>query len=237
MGVQPLVAQVGVPYLDFFIASWAELLQLTIDHIRIVAITIAIAIPIGISLGVLISWNERVAVVVVWLASIMMTIPSIALFGLLIPVLGIGATPVIFSLVLYSQLPLIRNTYVGMNEIDDAAIKVGEGMGMTWYQRLRYVQLPNALPLIMAGLRNAVVIIIGVAAIGAYIGADGLGDFIFRGIQERNMEMIVVTTIVLSALTLVVDYAFGVIEELLRLNNGEDIDSTPITNAIWRAIA
>lgn len=228
--------QIGLSYLDFLVNSWAELLQLTIDHIRIVAITIAIAIPIGISLGVLISWNERVAVGVVWLASIMMTIPSIALFGLLIPVLGIGAAPVIVSLVLYSQLPLIRNTYVGLSEIDDAAIKVGEGMGMTWYQRLRYVQLPNALPLIMAGLRNAVVIIIGVAAIGAYIGADGLGDLIFRGIRARNMEMIVVTTVVLSVLTLVFDYAFGVVEELLRLNNGEDIDGTPVTKTIWKVM-
>lgn len=228
--------QIGVPYLDFFISRWAELLELTIQHIRIIAITIGIAIPIGISLGVLISWNEEVALVVVWLASIMMTIPSIALFGLLIPVLGIGAAPVIFSLVLYSQLPLIRNTYVGMNEVDDAAIKVGEGMGMTWRQRLRYVQLPNALPLIMAGLRNAVVIIIGVAAIGAYIGADGLGDYIFRGIEERNMEMIVVTTIVLSALTLAFDYAFGVVEDLLRLNNGEEIDGTRASRAIWKVI-
>lgn len=156
-----------VEYVDFLIARWSDLLQLTIQHARIVAISMAIAIVIGIVTGTLITFNDRAASVVLWLAGISMTIPSIALFGLLIPVFGIGAPPVIFSLVLYSQLPLIRNTYIGLTEVDESSMKVGRGMGMTKWEQLRYVQIPAALPVIMAGLRNAVIIIVGVAAIGA----------------------------------------------------------------------
>jgi osmoprotectant transport system permease protein len=224
-----------VDYLGFLIARWRDLLQLTIQHARIVAISIAIAIVIGITIGTLITFNDRVASVVLWLAGISMTIPSIALFGLLIPVFGIGSPPVIFSLVLYSQLPLIRNTYIGLTEVNEASIKVGRGMGMTKWEQLRYVQIPNALPVIMAGLRNAVIIIVGVAAIGAFIGAGGLGDYIFNGIRTRDIAMIVVTTVFLSLMALGLDYGFGVIEQLLRLRNGEDIDRARVTNVIWEA--
>ncbi|WP_435185571.1 ABC transporter permease [Halobellus sp. EA9] len=222
-----------VDYLGFVLARWRDLLDLTIQHARIVGISIAIAIVIGISIGTLITFNDRAASIVLWLAGISMTVPSIALFGLLIPVLGIGAPPVIFSLVLYSQLPLIRNTYVGLTEVDEASIKVGRGMGMTKWEQLRYVQLPNALPVIMSGLRNAVVIIVGVAAIGAFIGAGGLGDFIFDGIRTRDIAKMVVTTIVLSAMALTLDYGFGVAEQLLRLRNGEDINRARVTDVIW----
>lgn len=225
-----------VEYVDFLIARWSDLLQLTIQHARIVAISMAIAIVIGIVTGTLITFNDRAASVVLWLAGISMTIPSIALFGLLIPVFGIGAPPVIFSLVLYSQLPLIRNTYIGLTEVDESSMKVGRGMGMTKWEQLRYVQIPAALPVIMAGLRNAVIIIVGVAAIGAFIGAGGLGDYIFTGIRTRGIAMIVVTTVFLSAMALLLDYGFGVIEQLLRLRNGEKIDRSRLTNALWEAV-
>jgi osmoprotectant transport system permease protein len=224
-----------VDYLGFLIARWRDLLQLTIQHGEIVTISIAIAIFIGVTVGTLITLNDRAASVVLWLAGILMTIPSIALFGLLIPVLGIGSPPVIFSLVLYSQLPLIRNTYIGLTEVDEASIKIGRGMGMTRWEQLRYVQIPNALPVIMTGLRNAIIIIVGVAAIGAFIGAGGLGEYIFDGIRTRDIAMIVVTTIFLSGMALMLDYGFGVIEQLLRLRNGEDIDRARVTSMIWEA--
>ena len=224
-----------VDYLGFLIARWRDLLQLTIQHGEIVIISIAIAIFIGVTVGTLITLNDRAASVVLWLAGILMTIPSIALFGLLIPVLGIGSPPVIFSLVLYSQLPLIRNTYIGLTEVDEASIKIGRGMGMTRWEQLRYVQIPNALPVIMTGLRNAIIIIVGVAAIGAFIGAGGLGEYIFDGIRTRDIAMIVVTTIFLSGMALMLDYGFGVIEQLLRLRNGEDIDRARVTSMIWEA--
>jgi osmoprotectant transport system permease protein len=212
-------------------------LTLTAEHVYIVFFSIAIAVPIGITLGVLITFNDRVASAVLWLTGIMMTIPSIALFGLLIPVLGIGARPVIFSLILYSQLPLVRNTYIGLNEVADAEVEVGRGLGMTHWERLRHVQIPIALPVIMAGLRNAIVIIIGVAAIGAFIGAGGLGDFIFQGIRTRNIQMIVISTIYLVVLTMLFDYGFGVLEQIFRLRNGEEIEPARLTSLTWRALA
>jgi osmoprotectant transport system permease protein len=166
----------------------------------------------------------------------MMTVPSIALFGLLIPIFGIGDPPVIVALVLYSQLPIIRNTYVGLQQVDPAAVEAGEGLGMSRVERLRRVQLPIALPVIMAGVRNAVVILIGIAAIGAFIGAGGLGNPIFSGISQAQTPRIVVATVLLSALALSVDYVLGIVEQLLRLRNGEDIDQSVGTRICKRAI-
>ncbi|MHB9287137.1 ABC transporter permease [Halobacteriales archaeon Cl-PHB] len=221
-------------YVQYALENQSELLKLTVEHLDIVGLAIALAVPIGVTLGVLISFNERAATVVIWLAGIMMTIPSLALFGLLIPMFGIGDPPVIVALILYSQLPVVRNTYVGLNQVDPAAVEAGTGLGMGRVQRLRRVQLPIALPVIMAGVRNAVVIIIGIGAIGAFIGAGGLGNPIFEGIFQVRPTQVVVATVVLSLLTLAVDYVLGVVEQLLRLRNGEQIDQSVGTRAIRR---
>lgn len=219
-------AQIVSEYVDYFFDNLGTFISLTLEHIDLIALSIGIAVPVGVLLGVAITANEKVATVVIWLAGIMMTIPSIALFGLLIPVFGIGNPPVVVALVLYSQLPIIRNTYVGINEVDPAAVEAGRGLGMSRWERLRRVQLPIALPVIMAGVRNAVVILIGIAAIGAYIGAGGLGSPIFNGITDANTPQIVVATIFLSGLALVVDYGLSIVEQLLRLHNGEEIEKT-----------
>lgn len=224
-------------YLEYALENSAGLAELTIEHIDLIALAIGIAVPLGVALGVLITYNDTVATVVIWLAGIMMTVPSIALFGLLIPVFGIGNPPVIVALVLYSQLPIIRNTYVGLQQVDPAAVEAGRGLGMSRVEQLVRVKLPIALPVIMAGVRNAVVILVGIAAIGAYIGAGGLGDPIFKGITLAQPEQIVVATILLSVLTLVVDYVLATVEQLLRLRNGEDIDQTVGTRLFRRAIA
>jgi len=206
-----------------------------LQHVDIIVQAIAIAVPIGVALGVVITYDDRVATVVLWLAGIMMTIPSIALFGLLIPYLGIGVTPVVFALVLYSQLPIVRNTYVGLTQVDPAAVEAGTALGMTRRQRLWRVQLPVALPVIMTGVRNAVVLLIGIAAIEAFIGGGGLGNMIFNGISGANTPMIVVGTIVLSLLALAFDYGFGVLEQLFRLRNGEELDAALVTRLLWRS--
>lgn len=231
--VQPLIAA----YVDFIAGNLGPLLQRTLEHVEIIVLSIAIAVPIGVSLGILITYNDTLALIVIWLAGILMTIPSIALFGLLIPYFGIGSTPVIVALVMYSQLPVIRNTYVGLTDVNPAAIEAGRAMGMTRLELLRRVQLPMALPVIMAGVRNAVVILIGIAAIGAFIGAGGLGDFIFRGIDHANVEMIVTATVVLAALAIVIDYLLGVSEQLFRLGNGEEIEPAVVTRLIQRVKA
>jgi len=211
-------------FLQFAVDNAGALAHLLVQHIVIVTQAIVLAVPIGVLLGVAITFEDRIATVVLWLAGIMMTIPSIALFGLLIPYFGIGKPPVVVALILYSQLPVVRNTYIGLTQVDEAAISAGRGIGMTRLQRLWRIRVPKALPVIMAGVRNAVIVLIGIAAIGAFIGAGGLGDFIFDGITDANTAMIVVTTVVLSVLALAFDYVFAVIEQVLRLHNGEDVD-------------
>lgn len=226
-----------VSYVEFITEHADRLLLETFEHVEIIAFAIALAVPIGVGLGFLITFNKTLATVVIWLAGIMMTIPSLALFGLLIPYFGIGTPSVIVALILYSQLPVVRNTYVGLNEVDPAALEAGQAMGMTRLQLLWKVQLPMALPVIMAGVRNAVVILIGIAAIGAFIGAGGLGQLLFDGLSWANQEMIVVTTAILALLALAFDYMFSVSEQLFRLNNGEQIEPTRTTRLLQRVIA
>ena len=234
--VLPVPAMLVTEYVSYLLDNVDTFVTLTIEHVDIIALAIAIAVPVGIVLGVGITVDERLATVVIWLAGIMMTIPSIALFGLLIPLLGIGDPPVVVALVLYSQLPIIRNTYVGINQVDPAAVEAGRGLGMSRWERLRRVQLPIALPVIMAGVRNAVVILIGIAAIGAYIGAGGLGGPIFNGITDANTPQIVVATLFLSGLALAVDYGLGVTEQLLRLRNGETVEKSTGTRILTEVV-
>lgn len=226
-------------FVGFALENADRMTRLFVEHVVITLWTLAIALPIAIGLGVFISYYERAATPVLWLASVLLTIPAIAFFGLLVPVLGIGNPPTIAALVAYAQLPVIRNTYIGLTRADAAAIEAGTGLGMTRTERLKRVRLPVALPVVMAGIRNAVVILVGLAAIGAFIGAGGLGHYIFYGITQGDTAMIVVTTIVLSALALAFDYGFGVVEEGLRLRNGEEIEPTIGTrtlNAVYTRI-
>lgn len=223
-------------YVQFALENSGELVTLLIEHVFITAQTVAIAVPIAVTLGIAITYDDRAATVVLWLAGIAMTIPSLAAFGLLIPFLGIGSPPVVFTLVLYSQLPVIRNTYVGLTGIEESTIQAGRGLGMTRGQRLRRIQIPKALPIILAGVRNAVVIVVGVAAVGAFIGAGGLGQLIFDGIRQADPVMTVVATIVVSALALASDYGIATIEQLLRIRNGEEINARVSTRLIRRTL-
>lgn len=227
-----------VPFLEelvgFTLDNSGRLSRMLVEHVLLVVQTLLIALPLSIGLGVLCSFDERLATGIVWLAGVLMTVPAIALFGVLIPVLGIGNPPVIVALVAYAQLPVIRNTYVGLSRADPAAVEAGTGLGMTRWQRLRQVRLPMALPVMMAGIRNAVVILVGLAAIGAFIGGGGLGDFIFYGIADGNTAMIVVTTVVLSLLALAFDYLLAAVEDGLRLRNGEAVEGTLLVRAITR---
>lgn len=224
-------------YVRFVQENFGELVTLLVEHVFITAQTVAIAVPIGVTLGIAITYDDRAATAILWLAGIAMTIPSLAAFGLLIPFLGIGSPPVVFTLVLYSQLPVIRNTYVGLTGIEESTLQAGRGLGMTRRQRLRRIQIPKALPIILAGVRNAVVIVVGVAAVGAFIGAGGLGEFIFQGIREDNPVMTVAATVVVSALALTVDYGIATVEEMLQLRNGEEIDPRTSTRLVRRALS
>ncbi|WP_328821882.1 ABC transporter permease [Zestomonas carbonaria] len=185
--------------------------RLTLEHISLVGIAVGLAIVTGVPIGIAITLNKRAADVVLYAASILITIPSIALFGLMIPLLsmigqGIGYLPAVIAVLLYSQLPIIRNTYTAINNVDPALREAARGIGMTSAQRLRMVEIPLAIPVIMAGIRTAVVMNIGVMAIAAYIGAGGLGTLISRGISQTDPRQLIAGALAVSVLAVVADY-------------------------------
>lgn len=205
---------------DFFLIKYgSEIIQHTLEHLFLVGISISIAIVIGIPLGILITRQKNLRQPILGIANILQTIPSLALFGLLIPVPiigGIGATPAIVALTLYSFLPIIRNTYTGITGVDPAIREAGRGMGMTDRQLLWQVEIPLALGVILAGVRVATVIGIGIATIAAAIGAGGLGEFIFRGIAVVNNQLILAGAIPAAVLALIADLFIGWLEARMK---------------------
>ncbi|SIQ14980.1 ABC transporter permease [Marinobacterium stanieri] len=206
--------------LDFLTGNLDLILKLTIEHISLVAVAVGLATITGVPIGIAITQNERVARVVLYLASIIITIPSIALFGIMIPLLstighGIGYLPAVIAVLLYSQLPIIRNTYTAINNVNPALREAARGIGMNPVQRLRMVEIPLAIPVIMAGVRTAVVMNIGVMAIAAYIGAGGLGVLISRGITQSDPRQLVAGAIAVSILAVIADYALLWIQKRL----------------------
>lgn len=199
---------------DFFLIKYgSEILQRTGEHLLLVGIAIATAILIGIPLGVLITRQKRLQQPILALANILQTVPSLAMFGLLIPIVGIGAVPAVMALTFYSFLPIIRNTYTGIIGVDPAVREAGRGMGMTDWQLLTKVELPLALSVILAGVRVAAVIAVGIATIAAAIGAGGLGVFIFRGIAVVNNQLILAGAVPAAAIALIADYGIGWLEQ------------------------
>ncbi|MBD2201109.1 ABC transporter permease [Calothrix sp. FACHB-1219] len=207
---------------DFFLIKYApEILQHTLEHLLMVGIAIGIAVLIGIPLGILITRKTQLRQPILGIANILQTIPSLALFGLLIPVPiigGIGIVPAIVALTLYSLLPIIRNTYTGITSVDPAIREAGRGMGMTDKQLLFQVEIPLAMSVILAGVRVATVIGIGIATIAAAIGAGGLGVFIFRGIAVVNNQLILAGAVPSAAIALIADLAIGWLEGKLKKN-------------------
>ena len=198
----------------------ALLLSRTVEHIALVGVAVGITTLTGVPIGIAITKNQRVAQSVLYLASIIVTIPSIALFGIMIPVLslighGIGYVPAVIAVLLYSQLPIIRNTYTAINNVNPALREAARGIGMSPNQRLRLVEIPLAIPVIMAGVRTAVVLNIGVMAIAAYIGAGGLGTFISRGISQSDPRQLIVGAIAVSLLAIIVDYSLLYLQKRL----------------------
>jgi len=192
----------------------------TLQHLYIILVSNGISLIIAVAVGVWISGKgrEQIADVVLYLADIIMTIPSLAMFGFLMPLfaaLGLksyGFWVAAVALILYGLLPVIRNTYTAIKEVDPAMIEAGRGMGMSEFQILTRIKLPLATPVIMAGLRNAVVINIGIAAIAAMIGAGGLGVPIFRGLRNLRLDLIIAGSVAVTILAWVADALLGLLE-------------------------
>ena len=206
--------------LQFMMSRYDRVFYLTWEHIWIVGLALVIATLIGVPLGVLITKHEQLAKRVLNAANVLMTIPSIALFGLMLPILsvvdmGLGKVPAVIALVLYSQLPIIRNTYTAIKNVPPAVVDAGKGMGMNKWELLKELEIPISVPVILAGLRTAAVMNIGIAAIASYIGAGGLGVFIQQGINRVYPEMILSGAILVSLLAIVVDGGMGLLEYLI----------------------
>jgi len=205
---------------QFFIGHRAEILEATVAHLTLVLIAMAIAISVAVPLGMFIVQRPTLRNTALGFASVFQTIPSLALFGFLIPIPfigGIGRRTAIVALVLYALLPILRNTYVGLAGIDPAVLQAAEAMGMTDSQILWRVRLPLALPVILAGIRTATVITIGVATIAAAIGAGGLGTFIFRGVAMVSDAVILAGAIPAAILAILADLLLARLERRLKV--------------------
>jgi len=205
---------------SFLVEHRAEILSATLEHLALVAVAMAVAILIGVPLGMLAVQRRSLRVAALGLANIFQTIPSLALFGFLIPIPfigGIGKRTAIVALVLYALLPILRNTYVGLTGIDPSVLEAAEAMGMTSAQILFRVRLPLALAVILAGVRTATIITIGVGTIAAAIGAGGLGAFIFRGVALVSDSLILAGAIPAALLALLADFLLGLLERRLRV--------------------
>lgn len=198
---------------QFMLQQSDKLFDQTIAHIGLTCISLVIAVAIGLPLGIWIAERKRTAWVVLGIAGILQTIPSIALLGFMIPLLGIGALPAIAALFLYALLPVIRNTYTGITGVDPAITESAAAMGMNKWQILLNVQLPLAMPVILAGIRTATVINVGVATLAAYIAAGGLGEFIFGGIALNNTNMILAGAIPAALLAILLDFLLSLFQK------------------------
>jgi len=204
----------------FFLDHRAEILEATLNHLTLVVIAMTLAIAIGVPLGMLIVHRTALRNIALSAASVFQTIPSLALFGFLIPIPfigGIGRRTAIVALVLYALLPILRNTYVGLTGIDPAVLEAAEAMGMTNAQILWRVRFPLARAVILAGIRTATIITIGVATIAAAIGAGGLGTFIFRGVAMVSDAVILAGAIPAALLAIAADALLGLLERRLKV--------------------
>jgi osmoprotectant transport system permease protein len=200
---------------QFLLENRAEVWDRSVEHIGLVAASMAIALALGLPLGIAIVGRKALQRLVIGAANVVQTIPSLALFGFLIPVPwigGVGASTAIVALALYALLPILSNTSTGIAEVDPAVVEAARGMGMTPGQVLWQVQLPLAAPVLLAGIRIATVLCIGIATIAAAVGAGGLGVFIFRGVAMVNNSVILAGAIPAAFLAIAADAALGLFE-------------------------
>ena len=198
------------------VARWDFFGRLILEHLAISGISILLAGLIGLALGIFISEYKKTSPLVLGFTNVVYTIPSISMFGFLIPISGIGNNTAVIALTVYALLPMLRNTFTGLDNVSEAVIEAAAGMGSTRSQILLKIKLPMAIAVILAGLRNMVVMTISTAGIASFIGAGGLGVAIYRGIATNNIPMMVAGSLLIAVLALAADYAFGLLEKVMR---------------------
>lgn len=182
------------------------------QHLYISAFALALGIIVAVPLGILLTRMKRGANFVITLAGVLQTVPAMALLAIMIPIFGIGSTPAIVALFIYSLLPILRNTYLGMLGVSPTVRDAAKGMGMTWWQSMLQAEIPLAAPVIMSGIRLSATYVIAWATLASYIGAGGLGDFIFNGLNLYRSDLILGGSIPVILLALIVDYLLGKVE-------------------------
>lgn len=205
---------------DYLLSEWRFILELSIEHVSLVGVAVGAATLIGVPIGILMTRYKWLVSPLLGMATVILTLPSIALFGLMIPVFskfgqGLGVLPAITAVFLYSLLPILRNTYLALTGVDRGLREAARGLGMTFWQQLFWVDLPLSVPVIMAGVRSAVVMNVGVMTIAAVIGAGGLGVLILRAISQSNMEKLLVGVVLVSGLAIILDFLLQVLQRLL----------------------
>jgi osmoprotectant transport system permease protein len=205
-----------IDFMEFIVSHQDQILEQTVEHIGLTVVALAMAVFIGLPLGILLTRNKKLSPSILGFTGVIQTIPSVALLGFLLPLLGIGVTPAIVALFLYALLPIVRNTFTGIEEVDASVKEAAQGMGMSDIQILGKVELPLAVPVIFAGIRTAAVINVGVATLCALIASGGLGEFIFRGIALNNMNMILAGAIPAALLALLLDGLLSIVQKYIR---------------------
>jgi len=209
--------------IDYLILN-RSLLELKIgEHFLISIVALMIGTLIAVPTGILITKSPKLSQVVISFCSVLQTIPSLALLAIMVPLFGVGKLPAIIALVIYSLLPILRNTYLGMNSVDKDLIDASKGMGMTWIQIVAHVKVPLALPVIMSGIRLSAVYMVAWATLASYIGAGGLGDFIFMGLNNFNFYAIVAGTVPVTLMALLFDGLLSIVERKLTPKISRDI--------------
>ena len=198
--------------IHFFTTYGSQLIAKIGQHLYISAIALLLGIIVAVPLGILLTRMKHGANFVITLAGVLQTIPAMALLAIMIPIFGIGSTPAIVALFIYSLLPILRNTYLGMKGVSPAVQDAAKGMGMTWWQAIIQADLPLAAPVIMAGIRLSATYVIAWATLASYIGAGGLGDFIFNGLNLYRSDLILGGSIPVILLALLVEYLLGKVE-------------------------
>lgn len=194
---------------------WPMIIDGLVGHMKLSLIALGIAILIGVPLGIILTRYQRIAGPVIGIASVFQTIPSLALLGFMIPFFGIGSKPAIIALTIYGLLPILQNTYTGISGADQTAKEAGRGMGMTSSQILLLVELPLSRPIIMAGIRTSLVLIIGTTTLASLVGAGGLGDLIFRGISSVTPSLILAGAVPAALLAIFFDFFFKWLEKMI----------------------
>lgn len=218
---------------NYFIKNIDKIWRFTVNHFILIVLAICAALLIWVSVGIVIRNNEKLANGILGFGSLMMSIPSIALYGILVTVPGFGLSrrSAVFGLLLYSMLPIVRNVYIALNQVDKSILEAAKGMGMSSKQILFKVQLPLAIPVILAGVRVAVVMMVGIATLAVYIGERNLGSLIEQGIRRTHFDMIMVGAVLVSMMAIAIDLLMGKLENklvspgLVSEDNGDKVVS------------